>query len=253
MISDRVITIISLIIIVSAIGGWSANLVKALPYTSDEIEEICSDGKDHEYSVIWAIPTNDLPIVGIDTVSVTYKDFHESMSKLKLRYDCEVASVYEFINPEDKYVQKIAEYIESLDICTDDMMKASIGLAYVQCAIEYTSDEDLFDMPDFALYPTETLYLGKGDCEDTSILLCSIYRAMGLESTLAKYPSHVAVLVTIGNTVYKAETTNHTVLTTNLLDGGHEPRTCTPIPKIASIYAEISCWVRNGIHQILGI
>ena len=39
----------------------------------------------------------------------------------------------------------------------------------------------------------ETLYLHRGDCEDTSTLLCSIFLAMGCRCAMLDLPGHVAV------------------------------------------------------------
>lgn len=253
MVSEKVTTIISVILIIGGLAIWGATLVRTIPHTADEIEDICSDGVDHEYNVFWAIPTENIPIIGTDKISVTYKDFHDSLHQLGYRYNCKIASVCDFINPDDKYVKKIVEYINSYMPNASDIMKASIGLAYVQCAIEYTTDDELFQVSDYALYPVETLYLGKGDCEDTSILLCSIYRAMGFESKLADFPSHVSVLVTIDGVTYQAETTNHSMLSTTLTHEGVNPGEYKETHAILQFFSKASCWTRNGIYAIFGI
>lgn len=253
MVSEKVTTIISVILIIGGLAIWGATLVRTIPHTADEIEDICSDGVDHEYNVFWAIPTESFPIIGTDKVSVTYKDFHDSIHQLGYRYNCKIASVCDFINPDDKYVKKIVEYIDSYMPNASDFMKASIGLAYVQCAISYMTDEEQFQVSDYALYPVETLYLGKGDCEDTSILLCSIYRAMGFESRLANFPSHVSVLVTIDGVTYQAETTDHSVLSTTLTHEGFNPGEYKETHAILQFFSKASYWVRNGIYTVFGI
>ena len=45
--------------------------------------------------------------------------------------------------------------------------------------IEYVSDDITHGVPEYWQLPTETLSLSTGDCEDFSILLCSLYRAIG--------------------------------------------------------------------------
>lgn len=51
-------------------------------------------------------------------------------------------------------------------------------LAFVDYAADYQTDEEQFEEAEYWLYPIETLYFGKGDCEDTSILACSLYSAL---------------------------------------------------------------------------
>ena len=51
-------------------------------------------------------------------------------------------------------------------------------LSFVEVAVEYAYDSDEYGKDEYWLYPVETLYSNKGDCEDTSILLCAIYCSM---------------------------------------------------------------------------
>lgn len=61
---------------------------------------------------------------------------------------------------------------------------------------EYIADEESKDQAQYTRYPVETLVEKRGDCEDTSILLASLLRALGLECVLLIFPEdpgHVAV------------------------------------------------------------
>lgn len=51
---------------------------------------------------------------------------------------------------------------------------------YVAENIEYVSDKKAFGMPDFWLFPAETLTLRRGDCEDSSFLLATLMIASGI-------------------------------------------------------------------------
>lgn len=46
--------------------------------------------------------------------------------------------------------------------------------------IEYKSDKESVGLSDFWLFPSETLTLRKGDCEDTSILMASLMQTAGI-------------------------------------------------------------------------
>ena len=62
------------------------------------------------------------------------------------------------------------------------------AIAFVQ-SLDYIPDNDM----DYPKYPIETLNDKGGDCEDKSILLCGIIKAMGYGSALLIYDNHCAV------------------------------------------------------------
>lgn len=64
---------------------------------------------------------------------------------------------------------------------------------FVQCNIQYQRDIDGVGVAEFEKYPIETLYEGRGDCEDTAILLAAIIRQLGYGSALIFYDNHAAV------------------------------------------------------------
>lgn len=97
------------------------------------------------------------------------------------------------LDPEDKYVIQIADKIAELTEGMDDRVKANVALNFVQTAIEYETDDDLFGMSEFWATPLETLYLHSGDCEDTSYLLGSIYLVLGIDFVILNYPGHIAI------------------------------------------------------------
>lgn len=86
-------------------------------------------------------------------------------------------------------------------------------LSFVQCAIKYpdtvkksgshwyydSSDGvgDLFlnGQTEYWSYPMETLYLGYGDCEDTSFLACALFSAAGYKSAVITLTSHMMAAV----------------------------------------------------------
>ena len=62
--------------------------------------------------------------------------------------------------------------------------------AFVRTGILYAYDDDLYGCMDYAASPTETVYLGRGDCEDVSILFVSIARAYGIDAVLIGFGDH---------------------------------------------------------------
>lgn len=144
----------------------------------------------------WQCPSYDNSYHTYETLDlgITEEEFRSSMDRDIMRTSTALTSVYvRLVDPEDRYVQMIARHIDEHTIGYSDRMRATAALNLVQTAIDYSYDMDTYGMDDFAATPLETLYLGVGDCEDSSILLMSIYLAMGYDAVLLDYPTHIAV------------------------------------------------------------
>ena len=145
-------------------------------------------------------------------LAISEEEFRSSMGSNTMRCGTLFAeSPAGLIDPENRYVKLIAE--ELLKTCgPSDYSRACAALSFVTMSVEYTSDGTLYGCGEFWARPLETLYLGKGDCEDTAVLFCSIAGAMGLETVLLDYPGHIAAGVklaeprgfvySLGDTVY---------------------------------------------------
>ena len=94
-----------------------------------------------------------------------------------------------FVTYDDKYVKQIADYITSVSSAMTTVQKAQIILDFTQ-TIPYKSDEISMGSNEYWKYPLETLMDGNGDCEDTSILFCSIAKAMGLNCCMFVFNQH---------------------------------------------------------------
>jgi hypothetical protein len=79
----------------------------------------------------------------------------------------------------------------------------TLGFAasFVQ-SLPYVSDNVSTAYDEYPRYPIETLVDNGGDCEDTSILMASLIKAMGYGVVLLSFPQHVAVGVAGGEGVY---------------------------------------------------
>ena len=73
---------------------------------------------------------------------------------------------------------------------------AEFLLAFVQGGVAYVKDP-LNVLTDWPRYPSETLMLGGGDCEDSSILYAELLRRAGIESAILSIPKHAAVGVNV--------------------------------------------------------
>ena len=88
-------------------------------------------------------------------------------------FNSDLASLY--ITPSDSIIQQTLD-----DILNNPLVPDWIEIRdWVANEIEYVSDTNAHGVSEYWQLPRETLSLGTGDCEDFSILLCSLYRAIG--------------------------------------------------------------------------
>ena len=179
-------------------GAGITLTIPETPYDAMQFAEEQVGEPDGTYT--WLCPDGDSYRNETLVLEIPKDVFEESMSKNILRSGSVFASApVDLIDPTDPYVQAVADHIMAVtEGCTEEE-RAAAALCFVQSAIRYTSDADLYGTEEFWTSPVETLYLHRGDCEDTSVLLCSIYGAMGIRCVLLDYPGHEAVGVILGD------------------------------------------------------
>lgn len=83
----------------------------------------------------------------------------------------------------------------------DKNQRAEKIFSFVRDRVIYTSDLDLFGTPEFAQNADELATVivdqrsAKGDCEDSAVLLATMYKAAGYRSAIVLVPGHVATVV----------------------------------------------------------
>lgn len=95
---------------------------------------------------------------------------------------------------DDEFLKLFAETLKNYAY-QNNLMQVDIPywvIVFVQ-SLPYTSDWDAYETSDYRQYPYETLYVGGGDCEDSSILVAAILDAMGYDIVLLRYPNHIAI------------------------------------------------------------
>ncbi len=110
-----------------------------------------------------------------------------------------VTSAVLLVDPDDPYVKKIAEHIDTLTSGYSEYLRACAALFFVQTAITYVSDSTLYGCEEYWATPSETLRYHAGDCEDTTVLFISILQAMGIRCVLLDYPGHEAAGLLLGD------------------------------------------------------
>lgn len=88
---------------------------------------------------------------------------------------------------DDVAVQAIVEHLEPLISGMTNLQRAVAIMYFVQDAIDYRTDSQLYGQREFWATPLETVYAGYGDCEDTAVLFVSIALQFGLDAGLVGF------------------------------------------------------------------
>ena len=116
------------------------------------------------------------------------------------------------------------------------------GLAYtIDPAAPYNGDESIVDFPKF---PIETLNYSAGDCDDLSILYCSLLESVGIETAFITTPAHIAMAFKLD--VSSDEAANQFLETNNLIFRDQE--TWVPVEATHVTGSFIEAW-REGAKQ----
>lgn len=116
-----------------------------------------------------------------------------------------VEAVSGFITPDDPIIASLAENLSALfQPNWSEGRNASLVMRMVQ-SMTYALDNETSTFEEYWSFPVETLFMGMGDCEDTTFLLASLYRQLGYEcAVLLFFPSeetglagHAAVAVAV--------------------------------------------------------
>ncbi len=94
-----------------------------------------------------------------------------------------------FVNYGSENVKLVADKLKGLSAGMSEVDRADFVLKFVQLCTEYERDYryEHTTGTEHWKYPVETLFEGKGDCEDTSILYCALMKAMGYDVALLIY------------------------------------------------------------------
>ncbi len=163
--------------------------------------ELAADSAERSDEFVWICPGPDGNGGRLCSLSlnVTDEDYYGAGPDRAVRGPTGlITAPTALIDPDDPYVIAVAAHILSETGGYPDNVRKLAALRFVGSAIEYAGDGELFGRYEFWAAPAQTLYLHKGDCEDTAVLLCSVLLAMGYDAILLDFPVHIAVGVESG-------------------------------------------------------
>lgn len=112
----------------------------------------------------------------------------------KERYPTNDYSIY-VVNPyDDQYVKVFTSEFDIIAVENglSEEEKINLLISFVQ-DLHYLTDDSTTSFDEYPRFPVETLVEGGGDCEDTSILMASMLRAMNFSVALVNFPNHMGV------------------------------------------------------------
>jgi len=96
-----------------------------------------------------------------------------------------------FATPNDPIIQTIARDITDVSISTGETCKYCLAIDFVESMVyDYV---ELNTNTEYPRYAVETMVDETGDCEDTSFLMASILKSLGIDTVLLLYSDHMAV------------------------------------------------------------
>lgn len=136
-----------------------------------------------------------------------------------------------FMLSDSNAVDQVVEYLEPLVEGMTDLQKATVLAYFVQDVIDYESDSSQYGVTDFWATPDETLYTGRGDCEDTATLYVNIGARMGLDVGFVAFEDarmgHMSAAVALddgetarGNAVFEVDGVRYAYVET-AIDNAH--------------------------------
>ena len=132
------------------------------------------------------------------TTTIDSDDFYKGIASNTIRNSTSVHPVPDLLL-DDPCIDDIAAHIRGISPEASGEDLADMIMHFVQDSISYSSDMTLYGSSEWWAYPTETLFNGSGDCEDTTILFVAIAARMGLVSGFVTMPSagHMAAGVVL--------------------------------------------------------
>ncbi len=169
---------------------------------------------------------SDLQYLDWFTEYSIYNDYQKSKAARHPTTNTQRAAFMDYTSTSlDDVVQALTEKTQGFT----EIQRANYVLKFVQNCTDYEYDEDYNGQSEYWKYPYETLYDRSGDCEDTSILYCTLMKKMGYDTALLVFmpvnkDGHAAAgiafsgsytggdyIISGGKTYYYCETTSDTM------------------------------------------
>lgn len=127
------------------------------------------------------------------------KSFSDNWNKTYKSYYYR-SSLWDGIVVQNSTIKSVAYSLDAITAGMTRTQKAQCILDFVTYTVNYTSDQSLYGQSEYFATAYGTLYLRKGDCEDSSILFVSLASYCGFKTYLISPPGHMAGGVVLSDT-----------------------------------------------------
>lgn len=246
---------IILIMCIIVIVEFGMILVYTIPHTPKDAHEHTNAyyiEDEHEFTYYY--PNGDWWMQTTFTLNIPRSDYDIEVNNKSLRYENLITNVWNIVDPDNPYVKEIADRItQSTNGCTE-LQKIETVSTFINCSIAYETDMDIYNVHEYWATPVETLFLKMGDCEDRSILACSILIAMGIECAILDYSDHIAPAVKFdGNTEWYSADFSYTAPQPSIIRNGEYPAIHNNTNSILYELDKIIGTYRYSIKEYIGI
>lgn len=208
----RALTIVALTAVLTLLSAVFVEMPVLYGMTTVGYGEVIGESEEGTGKVDWMIPLYYDDDEGIDGWMYVDSDFgitreryigevcDRAVPRISSPFGCCCAmfSLTERLTADDilpfRIALRNAERVSAHDYT--DYQKAMCvkalcnGIAYVEDSVHYSEE--------YWQTPIETLYLGRGDCEDMAVLFCAVSGCIGLDCALLHLDSHIMGAVDLG-------------------------------------------------------
>ena len=135
------------------------------------------------WSTLWGGYSNVATSI---TISIKWSDYmyyaHKDLNSRTGQQN--QAFIQKFVIPSDDVIQQIAKNVEENTSGLTKLQRAQYALNMIQMMVSYQYDIDRKGQRDYFGYAVETLYEGRGDCDDSAILYANVMKALGYPTAL---------------------------------------------------------------------
>ncbi len=125
---------------------------------------------------------SDITIGYVFTATLSVAEYISSINSTDGRHATNAEPMPTHRLSDDAIMGDIVAHLAPIVDGLSDLQRAHVVNAFVQDTIEYVSDREQYGEIEFWATPFETIYSGKGDCEDTAALFVNIAIRLGLNA-----------------------------------------------------------------------